>query len=289
MIAPPSLNPPNLLRDARVYLSGPMDFVADREAEKRDGWRNRVGQFLKALGVVVFDPWVKPEIRGVQGYGREDEKQSFARAGWSFDDTKEGAARRADSAAAFWPSLHSDLRMVDTSDFVIAHCPTNVYSVGTPHEIILARQRRKPVLFVSPPVRFPALDELRRHLELQGDRVGADLLSELERQVPIKPNPDGSPSQWYMPLVGGQHFFDAFGFYLYAGRFHWPETPPDLAERARNPKRALLPFLARLNDELPKKWDRHVGDYALNDDWLLWDLRREDGGQSVRDLHRPAL
>jgi hypothetical protein len=286
--APPPLNSPNLLRDARVYLSGPMDFVADRETEKRVGWRNRVGQFLRTLGVVVFDPWIKPEIRGVQGYGREDEKDSVARAGWTFADTKEGAARRAASAGKFWPSLHTDLRMVDTSDFVISHCPTNVYSVGTPHEIILARQQRKPVLFVSPPVRFPALDELRRHLDLRGDRVGADLLSDLEAQVPIKTNTDGSPSQWYMPLVGGEHFFDGFGFYLYVGRFDWPETPLDRAERARRPDRPLLPFLARLNDELPKKWDRHIGDYGPDDDWLLWDLRKQDGGHSIQDMHGPA-
>src|SRR5688572_12433666 len=39
------LPPPNLLRDARVYLSGPMDFVASRAAEQKLGWRNRVGDF----------------------------------------------------------------------------------------------------------------------------------------------------------------------------------------------------------------------------------------------------
>ena len=271
---PPPPSPPRLLKDARVYLSGPMDFVADREEEKRSGWRTRVGQVLKALGVVVFDPWVKPEVRGVQGYGREDEKDSVARAGWTFADTKDGAARRAASADAFWPALHIDLRMVDTSDFVVAHCPTNVYSVGTPHEIILARQQRKPVLFVSPPVAFPALDELRRHLDLRGDFVGADLLTELARQVPIKPNPDGAPSQWYMPLVGGEHFFDGFGFYLYQEKFGWTDSPLDQIEKARPPARPLLPFLVKLNDELPKKWDRHRNEYGPNDDWLLWDLSR---------------
>jgi hypothetical protein len=281
----PSLKPPHLLRDARVYLSGPMDFVADRETEKKFGWRNRIGQVLRALGVVVFDPWFKPEIRGVQGYGREDEKDSVARAGWTFEDTKEGAARRAACADAFWPALHIDLRMVDTSDFVIAHCPTNVYSVGTPHEIILARQQRKPVLFVSPPVEFPAVEELRRHLELQGDTVGSRLLAEIEQQVPIKTNAAGSPSQWYMPLIGGEHFFDGFGFYLYQDKFKWPETPLDRAERARGPKKPLVPFLVKLNDELPRKWDRHKNDYAPNDDWLLWDLQKQNGGAAVTRLH----
>ena len=284
-LAIPPLNAPNLLHDARVYLSGPMDFVADREAEKRFGWRNRIGQILSALGVTVFDPWFKPEIRGVEGYGREDEKDSVARAGWTFEDSKAGAAHRAASAEAFWPALHIDLRMVDTSDFVIAHCPTNVYSVGTPHEIILARQQRKPVLFVSPPVAFPALAELRRHLQLQGDTVGSYLLSELEKQVPIKPNPDGSPSQWYMPLVGGEHFFDGFGFYFYRDQFGWPATALDTAEESRGLQKPLVPFLVRLNDRLPVKWDRHQKEYVPNDDWLLWDLKKKDGGAAVRNAH----
>jgi len=262
-----------------------MDFVADREAEKKFGWRNRIGLVLRALGVIVFDPWFKPEIRGVQGYGREDEKDSVARAGWTFDDSKNGAAQRAQCAEAFWPALHIDLRMVDTSDFVIAYCPTNVYSVGTPHEIIMARQQRKPVLFISPPVRFPAVEELRQHLELQRDAVGTRLLTEIERQVPIKTNVDGSPSQWYMPLIGGEHFFDGFGFYLYQDRFDWPDTPLDQAERARGLKKPLLPFLVKLNDELPKKWDRHRNDYGPNDDWLLWDLQQLDGGAAVADMH----
>ena len=41
----------NLLRGARVYLSGPMDFVASRAAEQQSGWRNRVSQFLQEMGV----------------------------------------------------------------------------------------------------------------------------------------------------------------------------------------------------------------------------------------------
>ena len=283
--SPPPLNAPNLLQDARVYLSGPMDFVADREAEKKFGWRNRVGQVLTALGVTVFDPWFKPEIRGIQGYGREDDGGSVARAGWTFEDTTDGAARRAACAEAFWPALHTDLRMVDTSDFVVAYCPTNVYSVGTPHEIILARQQRKPVLFVSPPVDFPAVTELRRHLELQGDTVGAALLAELERQVPIKPNGEGSPSQWYMPLVGGEHFFDGFGFHLYNEKFGWPLTPLDKAEQLREVKKPLVPFLARLNDRIPQKWDRHKNDYGPTDDWLLWALKKEDSGAALCNMH----
>ena len=51
-----------------------MDFVASRAAEKQFGWRNRMSQFLQGLGVTVFDPWFKPEVRGLHEYGREDVK-----------------------------------------------------------------------------------------------------------------------------------------------------------------------------------------------------------------------
>src|SRR5262245_56238101 len=178
---------PKLLRDARVYLSGPMDFVASRADEKTKGWRHRVGDFLHALGVTVFDPWFKPEIHGLKEYGIEDEKTTGKRALWSFEPGAAGAALRADCSESFWPSMHTDLRMVDTSDFVVAYCPTNIYSVGTPHEIVVAREQRKPVLFVSPPVRFDALDRLRAHLA--GDREGTKLLDALAAAVPLKDNP----------------------------------------------------------------------------------------------------
>ncbi len=100
--------------------------------------------------------------------------------------------------------------MVDTNDFTIAYCPTNIYSVGTVHEIILSRQQFKPVLFDSPPITCPTLDLLREHLK--DDVKGFEILTKLTAEVPIKTNPTGIPSLWYMPLVGGSTFFDGFGF-----------------------------------------------------------------------------
>jgi len=263
---------PNLLRNTRVYLSGPMDFVASREVEKKFGWRNRVSEFLQELGVTVFDPWFKPEIQGVKEYGREDETTAKVRAQWSFDPSEKGANARAICADHFWPALHMDLRMVDTSDFIVAYVPTNVYSVGTPHEIILCRSERKPVLFVSPPVKFPALDRLRDHLSKKGDSEGSRMLKDLEVQIPIKENPDGSPSLWYMPLIGGEHFFDGFGFAQYRDRFKWQRVEMDDREDAEPPKKPLLPFLESLDRQLPQKWDRHQKKFGPNDDWLLWKL-----------------
>jgi len=279
----------SLLDGARVYLSGPMDFVASREEEMRYGWRTRVGAFLRARGCIVFDPWRKPAARGHQEYGKEGLDTAKARDAWTFEDSRGGARRRSKLTGKFWETLHIDLRMVDTSDFTIAYCPTNIYSVGTPHEIALCRQQRKPVLFVSPPVVFPALDVLRSHLSEKRDARALRLLSDLEHQVPIKPNPNGIPSLWYMPLVGGENFFDGFGFDAFRRTYRWPKDGPlDVRETLYRPKRPLLPFLNGLTHALPRKWDGRRNDYVRNDDWLLWDLHHENGGAEVKEPHGAA-
>jgi hypothetical protein len=272
----------SLLFGARVYLSGPMDFVASREEEKKFGWRTRVGRFLRDRGCTVFDPWEKPDVRGLHQYGREDVDTTTLREAWTFEDSPEGARERSRITGRFWETLHIDLRMVDTSDFVVAYCPTSIYSVGTPHEIALCRQQRKPVLLVSPPIDFPAFDELKSHLAGRGDAEAAALLDELVKQVPIRPNPRGVPSLWYMPLVGGECFFDGFGFDTYRGSYGWADDGPlDLREKRMAPQRPLLSFLDSVTRELPRKWNGWRRDYIRNDDWLLWDLHPEGKGADV--------
>ena len=270
-----------LLRGARVYLSGPMDFVASREDEKTNGWRARVGNVLRDLECIVFDPWNKPEARGLHGYGQEGVDTDKDREKWTFENSIDGAKTRAKLTGHYWETLHIDLRMVDTADFLVAHCPTNVYSVGTVHEIALARSQRKPVLFVSPPIEFPTYDKLARHLA--DDTVGKKLLKQLENELPIKPNAKGIPSLWYMPLVGGESFFDGFGFNEsnYRKKLGWKTTPLDVLEQRRPPKRPLLPALEELNQRLPQKWDNKLKKYVRNDDWLLWDIH----DNKVEDAH----
>lgn len=261
----------NHLKGARVYLSGPMDFVASRAAEKKYGWRTRVSQFLRSYGVTVFDPWNKPQIRGLHEYGREDVKSIEVRDKWTFDPGEKGIQSRGECATSFWETMHIDLRMVDICDFVIAYCPTNIYSVGTVHEIVVARQQRKPVLFVSPPTTFPTLKELEKGLE--GNKKASKLLGELRSELPVKENEKGIPSLWYMPLVGTESFFDGFGFNhaRYRRKFRWSDMSElDEKESIASPKRPLLPYIESIvSGNFPKRWDHRSMNLIINDDWLL--------------------
>lgn len=273
------LSKPKLLQGTRVYLSGPMDFVASRANEKKYGWRTRVGEFLRALGVIVFDPWSKPEARGLHDYGREGIDTNRFREKWTFEQSAVAAKTRASITGKFWETLHIDLRMVDTSDFIVAYCPTSIYSVGTPHEIALCRSQRKPVLFVSPPVNFPSLTKLKEYLK--DNTKGSKILDELVSESGIKENPQGIPSLWYMPLLGGESFFDGFGFALYRKYFKWKRIPLDDYEDHYEIKNPLLPYLEKLNRELPKKWDNKFNRFIPNDDWLLWDLKEKGAGSVI--------
>lgn len=265
----------NLLRGARVYLSGPMDFVASRENERKFGWRRRVGTFLARRGATVFDPWYKPMVRGLGTYGEEDERSIAIRDSWTFRENPEAAATRARCSKSFWPTMHIDLRMVDLSDFIIACCPTHLYSVGTPHEIVVARGQHKPVLFVSPPVCFHALETLEEYC--RKDPELRHLIERLKREGPVKPNPKGMPSLWYMSLVDTESFFDGFGFADFVDEFKGAENVFDRRERDSKPVRPLLKFLDRLtNGWLPKRWNSASGTLVPNDDWLLLKLKTQN-------------
>lgn len=263
----------HFLKGTRAYLSGPMDFVSNRATEKRCGWRVRMKAYLQSLGVTVFDPWEKPRVRGLHEYGIEDTKTINRRDTWSFDATKKGSKQRAELAEYFWETMHIDLRMVDLSDFVVAYCPTNIYSVGTVHEIVVAREQHKPVLLVSSPVMFSALTKLEE--ALAGNKDLLALLADAKRELTVKENPSGIPSLWYMPLIGSESFFDGFGFYQENFHTKFPDwkkpSSLDKRELINPPSRPLLPFLAELarGKRVPKHWDHATQRYLDDDDWLL--------------------
>ncbi len=129
---------------------------------------------------------------------------------------------------------------------------------------------------------FPTLEQLYDHLS--DDPIGSELLEKLTNEVPVKPNPRGIPSLWYMPLIGAGNFFDGFGFAHYMERFGWKPIPMDAREAEHPPQNPLLPFLEKLSQEIPKRWDNKLKKYVTNDDWLLWELdSAAEGGETVTE------
>nr|MBA3652061.1 hypothetical protein [Chthoniobacterales bacterium] len=77
-----------------------------------------------------------------------------------------------------------------------------------------------------------------------------------------------------------------FGFADYRKKFGWAEIAMDERERMEPPQNPLLPFLERLTQELPQRWDNRLKKYVPNDDWLLWELEEpQGGGAEVRQVH----
>jgi hypothetical protein len=191
----------NLLNSTNCYLSGPMDFVGSRIIEKYLGWRSIMHPILKSLNINTLDPWNKPKALGLgENYGNEGvfhTKKEYEDGFWKRRDLREKFGEE------FWKIYHIDLRMVDYANFLISFCPTNIYSVGTVHEIVMARGQHKPVMFVSPPVSYDMFDNIKDMTDEQKNAV---------KFYGLKENLAGLPSQWYGPLVGGNYMFDGFGF-----------------------------------------------------------------------------
>ncbi|PWU01263.1 MAG: hypothetical protein C5B53_03100 [Candidatus Melainabacteria bacterium] len=246
-----------------------MDFVPSRKEEKRYSWRTRVREFLQKFGAIVYDPWFKPIIIGQDGYGDEYEYSSKKRSEWTFEESASGRKTRAQLCRFFAPTVHINRRMVDICDFLVAYCPTNVYSVGTVNEIVRARRQHKPVLLVSPPINYPALDNLAEHLKAQKDEKALQLLEQLKGEAPLKPNPDGVPSPWYLALMNDDYFFDGFGYALYSSQFNWTPTRLDDLEEAKPPQRPLLPYLEKLDRNIPQRYDAIEDRLVENPDWLI--------------------
>ncbi len=262
----------SILNGVRIYLSGPMDFVVSRNEEKQFGWRSRLRKFLSPFGAIVYDPWTKPVIVGQNGYAENYEYSNTKRAQWTFEDSDTGRNVRSQLCDLFYPTVHINRRMVDICDLLIAYCPTNLYSVGTVNEIIRARSQNKPVLLVSPPVTYPSFAKLSEHLQEHKDQEGVKRLEQLKREAVLKENPEGIPSPWYLGILPEDYFFDGFGFSLYSHLIkdeQYPRTRLDEIEANRKPLRPLLPYLEKLDKEIPKLYDARHKDYKENSDWMI--------------------
>lgn len=119
------------LKGSIAYLSGPMDRVEWNDAIE---WRDEMDEFLHDLGIGTFNPCNKPN--------GEQEDPSFRERIQKLKDAGE-----FDEVTRLMKDMcRVDLRMVDNSQFVIAHVDMDSHMCGTYWEMTTARYKRSPVI-----------------------------------------------------------------------------------------------------------------------------------------------
>lgn len=117
------------------YLIGAIDRVSDDGI----GWRKELrGKCkIKKLGIKFLDPTEKPVHIG-QEIGEEKHKVKKLIADGNWDEAREIVIK----------IRHYDLRMVDTSHFVIACIDMSTHMCGSYDEIFTAERQQKPILIL---------------------------------------------------------------------------------------------------------------------------------------------
>lgn len=126
-----------------LYLSGPIDFMERGEAAD---WRLKWTEKLCKIGFTkrqIFDLCRKP--LHVAQFKFLDDEAALCEEHRNNKDW-EGLCKTVDKIA------HIDLRLVDKSDLILAYFPKTptgrVPTYGTMHEVVVARQEKKPVYVV---------------------------------------------------------------------------------------------------------------------------------------------
>jgi len=124
------------------YLCGPIDF----DPQGGTDWRNKWTDELESIGFKrkqILSPTKKPLVGTPFDMDNEAELIRKYRDVEDYENLEKIAGE----------IMHIDLRLVDKSDLILAHFPLDskgnrIFTVGTIHEIVVARQQRKPVMVV---------------------------------------------------------------------------------------------------------------------------------------------
>jgi nucleoside 2-deoxyribosyltransferase len=130
----------NRLKNHTCYLAGSMD---DGRAEGKV-WREVVGDFLRARGVKVLNPYFKPLRKDTHSSELlEDDKNYEEVIRCLKAEDYDEVARRFKQVRAV------DLRQVDKADFLVAYLDFSKIMTGTMEEIFTANRQRKPVIILT--------------------------------------------------------------------------------------------------------------------------------------------
>jgi len=125
----------NLLQGMTTYLIGPIDFVNDDGV----GWRTYFAKICSELGIniTILDPTNKPKHLGQEiGIEKTVIRDLIKNGKWNEAHKKMKKIR------------HYDLRMVDSSDFLIIYIDIDAFMCGSFDELFLAERQQKPIFMI---------------------------------------------------------------------------------------------------------------------------------------------
>lgn len=120
------------------YLAGPIDYAKDSGV----GWRLEITDKLIKMGFAkhnIFDPTSKPYVSGGQSLSDEQKLMHKYREQKNWKNLEELMGQ----------IMAVDLRLVDKSDILIVNMDGIDKTVGTIHEIVLAKIAHKPVYLIE--------------------------------------------------------------------------------------------------------------------------------------------
>ncbi len=123
----------NKLNQARVYLSGPIDYAPDLGR----GWRDEFIKQSKSLNLKIINPCDKPlpcehEIKGEHRFVEIFRKNKDWKNLQSFVKT----FRR------------QDLRFTDIADFLVIYVNKEIHMCGSYDELFVAERQKKPIFCI---------------------------------------------------------------------------------------------------------------------------------------------
>lgn len=120
-----------VLSGARVYLAGNLE----NSSVGFESWRQKLKSQLTKMGIIVLDP-TEIVFEG-QVLETNEDRQRLKQM------RLEG--RHQEVADYMVPVVQKDLRQIDLSDFVIFNFQVSKPTFGTPHELAVAIQQKKPI------------------------------------------------------------------------------------------------------------------------------------------------
>lgn len=166
-----------------VYLSGPMEYVADAGV----GWRKEFRRLIEEAGVniKIIDPTRKP-----------GEPESMIAEAKSYQEMLQKSGRFEELRAFVHDYRRKDLRFVDISDVMVVVIDRNTYQCGTLNEVFLAEMQHKPILTIC----SGGLYELPRWLfdVLDLSLVFTSVEDVVEELISINQQPEELDARWVL-------------------------------------------------------------------------------------------